>query len=74
MRTLWTLAFVAASLMEASAQDESNNGRWDGPFDVGANVIHASLLPTGEVIGWSEPDSYAATHLAIASRRCITES
>jgi hypothetical protein len=35
------------------AQDESNPGRWEGTFEVGANCIHAALLPTGHVIAFS---------------------
>lgn len=49
------IVLAAAALVPAAAyaQDETNPGRWEGPFEVGANCIHAALLPTGEIIAWS---------------------
>lgn len=54
---LRSLAFAAFLPAAAWSQDPADPGQWQGPYDVGINVIHAGLLTTGHVVGWAGKES-----------------
>ncbi len=48
-----TVAFFIAAIAGAEAQDESNPGSWEGPYQfVDVSMVHSALLPTGHLLAF----------------------
>ncbi len=62
-KLIGSLVFAAFLPATAWSQNEADPGRWEGPYEVGVNVIHAGLLTSGHVVGWAGKES--ATDAAI---------
>lgn len=62
-----TAAATAAAAAPAAAPEQSSTtvGQWSAPFDLGLVAAHATLLPTGKVLLFADPDTHLGSEAHI---------